>query len=125
MRTLCFESQCFVDWKPLKERTLPSLQGFAHRKEQCEWSFIVLCGKFIEETDKRQSHYFLSLVRLDPQLDSQLLRLDPPLDSLITETRCLIQFSITNSILDTQKFQVHVPRMKLRIETRKRLSTYF
>ena len=31
--TFCFESQCFVDWKPRKERTLPSSRCFAYCKE--------------------------------------------------------------------------------------------
>ena len=72
-KTFCFESQCFVDWKPRKERTLPSSRCFAFCKEQRKSSFIVLRIKFVEKSVKRQAHYFFGLVRLD----SRLLHLDP------------------------------------------------
>ena len=38
--------------------------------------FIPSRIQFIKESDKRQAHYFLSLRRLDPLLDSQSLTLD-------------------------------------------------
>ena len=62
LRTFCFESQCFVDWKPRKERTLPSS------------SFIGLRVKFFEKSVKRQAHYDSILDYCASILDTRCMR---------------------------------------------------